>query len=464
MPTREFSYTQLTFNDGFKINDDIDELLSITRNNDLLVLAVKRYITDASAHRIGGFHIHVHIYKIDKSMPSYCQLQWSGNMSKYIKLPNIKSYLNYPERRPEYKQIQVYALKTEYADEYMIVYVWRKQHVNIFTHDSYLISDFHLVSVLEPSIHVIKKVMPQTTRRNDISIFSFVPFDNVFYSVICTSKKGTHSELYLMKAELKVPCSENPNWRKLAKVNYTPVINFNDETRNYKLNCNFHNTKHVIEEGYNYIYIQHYERSELSHEYKTKYGPLDCLIPHAKTCAYKHEYNYAVRHAQTCGLVLSPYRDIMLKGQCGKLTEFQIINPFADDGNVGFPELFNPNHLELLTCNLLLVSATKETKLGKSHKGWYSNKLLFYLDYDALTAELITTYRAHNNQVSVHHAGNTDSCYILLNGKQIMLMQKSHVPVCDVKTMDILYELLPAELVCIISGYMHKRMPGILNP
>ncbi len=462
MPTREFSYTQLTFNDGFKINDDIDELLSITLNNDLLVLAVKRYITDASAHRIGGFHIHVHIYKIDKSSPSYCQLQWSGNMSKYIKLPNIKSYLNYPERRPEYKQIQVYALKTEYADEYMIVYVWRKQHVNIFTHDSYLISDFHLVSVLEPSIHVIKKVMPQTTRRNDISIFSFVPFDNVFYSVICTSKKGTHSELYLMKAELKVPCSENPNWRKLAKVNYTPVINFNDETQNYKLNCSFYNTKHVIEDGYNIIYIRHYERSELSHEYKIRYGPMDSQFPVAKTWAYKHEYNYAIRRAQTCGLVLSPYNDVMLKGQTDKLTRFKIINPFANDVTVGFPELFDTNELELLTWNLLLVTAIKKNKTEKSHTSGHSNNLLFYLDYDTLTAELITTFRVFNNQVSVYHAGTTDSCYILQGGNQIMFLYKSSA--YNDKSLDILHELLPMDLVNTICEYIHTRIPGIINP
>ncbi len=447
-------------------------------------------------------------------------------MSTYIKIPKPKQYYSLI-RGPEYEKIQVYALKMEYADEYVIVYVWRKQKVGIFTHDSYLISDFHLVpstlnykptpgglkhsvtsmprhsqaqslactkcrvrwsfapaaseeaqwaynrvstvSVLDQSIKVIKKVMPQTTQRNDISIFSFVPYDNVFYSVMCPSKKGTYGELYLMKGELNLPNCEDPNWLKLAQVNYTPVINFNNEINNYKLNCNFCNTEHVIEDGYNIIYIRHYERSELSYEYKTRYGPLDSQLPHAKTWTYKYEYNYAITKTQTCGIVLGAGTqfDLTLKDQIDKLNKldklarFQIINPFADDDNIGFPELFNPNHIVLLTWNLLLITAIKETKLGKSHKGWYSNKLLFYLDYDALTAELITTYRVLNNQVSVYHIGNADSCYILLDGKQIMLMHKSSV--CDAKTMDILYDLLPAELVNIISEYTYKRIPFTLN-
>jgi hypothetical protein len=279
---------------------------------------------------------------------------------------------------------------------------------------------------------------------------------------MCPSKKGTYGELYLMKGELKLPNRENPNWRKLAKVNYTPVINFNDETQNHKLNCNFHNTKHVIEDGYNNIYIQHYENSQLSHEYKTKYGPLDYIIPHTKTCAYKHEYNYAVRRAQTFGLVLSPYNDVMLKGQTDKLARFQIINPFADDDTVGFPKLFDLNELVLLTWNLLLVTAIKKHNTEKSHTSGHSSKMLFYLDYDALTAELITTFRVFNSQVSVHHAGTTDSCYILLNDKQIMLMHKS--PVCDIKIMEFMYDLLPTELVNIICGYMHHNPPGIINP
>jgi hypothetical protein len=319
------------------------------------------------------------------------------------------------------------------------------------------------VSVLDPTIHVIKKVMPQTGQQNNISIFSFVPHDNVFYSVMCPSKKGTYGELYLMKGELKLPNRENPNWLKLAKVNYTPVINFNHEIQNYKINCNFYNTIHVIEDGYNIIYIRHYERCELTHEYKIRYGPLDSLFSAAKTWSYKHVYNYAIKHTQTCGIVLGtePHFDIMLKDQSDKLAKFQIINPFTDDVTVGFPDLFNPNQLELLTCNLLLVTAFKETKLENSYTGLSTHKLLFNLDYEDLTAELITTYRVLNNQVSVYHIGNADSCYILLDGKQLMCLHKS--PVCDFKTMDILYDLLPVELVNIISEYMYKRIPFTLN-
>ncbi len=65
MTNSNFNYTQIAFNDGFKINEDSKELLSITRNNDLLVLAVKH----SNPAQPGGYRIHVYIYRVDANMP-----------------------------------------------------------------------------------------------------------------------------------------------------------------------------------------------------------------------------------------------------------------------------------------------------------------------------------------------------------------------------------------------------------
>jgi len=112
MPIPKFNYRDLLFNDDFQLQPD-DELLSLTRNIDLVTLAVRNPATNT---------IQARIYQFDPDFWFKLDLRWSGDMTGYIKIPRKNPVLGL-----EYQKIEVHTLNCKYSDEYIITYIHRKQ-------------------------------------------------------------------------------------------------------------------------------------------------------------------------------------------------------------------------------------------------------------------------------------------------------------------------------------------------
>lgn len=393
-----FNYKDIHFDDDFQLGSD-DELLSLTRNLDLVTLAIRNKTTKT---------IHVRIYLIDPYYWFKFHLKWSGDMTAYIKTPRTNPVLN----KEEYQKIQVYTLKCEYVNEYIVVCVRRKQTASTMKQipNSYIIGNFHLVSVIDNSITVIWRVMPQNTKQCQNAVYSFIPYGQEFYSVIGVldtsyikdksdedcSYTRRENELYLTRGSIKLPNALDYEKIKRCSVKYDPVCNLNtlcNQSQNIKY-CMFDSIAHKLYGDCNIITIECGHKYKITHNIaamtlhnkitletwkeKEKLWFADKLFSHRSSGFFKLRYT---QHED-----IEEHYEIKMELVIDGITQqFQIVNswPHIYELNTNFIyRLFN--YYELISENLLLI----ESNLNSKHKD--TLYMLFNLDYNKLTATLVT--------------------------------------------------------------------------
>ncbi len=476
-----FNYRDILFDDDFQLGHD-DKLLSLTRNLDLVTLAIRNESTRA---------IQVRIYRFD---PDFCfklKLQWSGDMTAYIKTPRKN-----PVLRAEYQKIEVHTLMCEYASEYVVTCIHRKQTPSIMKQipDSYIIGNFHLVSVLDNSITVIKRVMPQNTKICQHAVYSFIPYGTEFYSVIgildlsdakdesddedakCLYTQR-ENELYLTRGSIKFPETLDHANIKRCSVKYNPVCNLNtlcNQSPDIKY-CMYNSIEHVLYDGCNIITIKlEHNKYKITHKIteltvnnnitlntfnmKSRFGDNYILSSHGSNGFIK--FNYAKPNGK------EHYEISMELVTNGVSQPLQIINSWPNTYDLKTNFLNNPyDSTTFVSENLLLVKSYLNSKRNATVY------MLYSIDYNTLTATMVTcvNVKQYNAVFFDNIFGGIDNTMIILNnaawGTQPKKKNTPSVAKAVFKILypssqslphglDMLSEHLPHDMIELVNNYI----------
>lgn len=483
MPMPKFNYRDLLFNDDFQLQPS-EELLSLTRNMDLVTLAVRDPLTNT---------IQVRIYQFDPDFWFKLDLRWSGDMTRYIKIPRKN-----PVLRTEYQKIQVHTLMCESRNTYIVTCIHRKQTASSSAQipDSYIIGNFHLVSVVDNSITVIRRVMPQNTNICQHAVYAFIPFGTEFYSVIgildmsdindeseeATAYIRRENVLYLTRGSIKFPDVLDYEKIKRYYVNYTPICNLNtlfSQSPDIKY-CMFDSIEHVLHNGNNIITI----KPEHNNEYIIRHNITDTLshnniitlenltmktkITNSNSnCKYIVSSRGFIIFNFTRNKGVAQYEINMELVTNGISQPLKIINRWPDTYDINTSFFNSPyNHIKFVSENLVLVKTFLNSKSNK-HDFVY---MLYYIDYDALTATLITCANVDGYGTSFldGELAEIDNTMIILKKKNKGKHNKNNTAKAGKAVFKIIYpssqalpqdlamldENLPYELIDLVNKYI----------
>ena len=467
-----FNYRDIIFDDDFQLGHD--ELLSLTRNMDLVTLAIRNKYTNA---------IQIRIYRFDPDFWFRLNLKWSGDMTAYINIPRKNPVLG-----AEYQKIEVHTLMCEYSDEYVVTCIHRKQTASSMKQipDSYIIGNFHLVSVVDNSITAIGRVMPQNTAKCNHAIYSFIPYGSEFYSVIGVLSEITaenedtqrSNDLYLTRGSFKLQDILDHDKIKRCSVKYDPVCNINtlcSQTPDIKY-CMLDKIDHDLVNGFNIININTEKgKCKITHNINEPNNAITLAKVHINSwrddiylashgCNGFIKFNY---EKNTIGTENTNINNLVIIVQHanGCKYPFQIINGWPDKYNLNTDfSYYQHTFKEFISENLLLLqSDMPNTKYKRM-----STYMVFNLDYDALTATLITCIHTKQHDNSFVDNGiygglnNTVIMYKEGGNKQQKNKLKIPVPAHKLKILypssnrpglDMLNDYLPFEMVELVNMY-----------